>query len=415
MVRHSFYLALLFIFVAVFNTRVIAQGGYTGNTAQRYVVDGDNLMKTGDFNGAVNAYTNAVNSNVGYGEAYVKRSIALRLLGRNTEAKDDMDKALRLGQQFAVMYDTLTTKKLRRDSLVTMSNPYENLNINSLPDDTTTYFSTALERLEASDFKDALNYLKGHLKKFPNDTLTLTFTALAYTNNENYDSAMVYIKRLAKVDKSAIPYVISGLYNYKRGYYIDAIDNYNKAIQLDPAFSIAYFNRGICKKRMGNDRGYNDDFEKALDVDAGLANTYYNRGYFETKDGGEGVNYDFNKATSLNKTFGSPYYRTASSKKLLTDYYNLFNEFTSNISLNTSDPDAIGNRANFLLLFGEYTPAVIDYNKALVLSPQVADYVFGRGLARLLKNDNNMGCRDLKKSIDLGVDKASQLLNTFCK
>jgi hypothetical protein len=49
------------------------------------------------------------------------------------------------------------------------------------------------------------------------------------------------------------------------------------------------------------------------------------------------------------------------------------------------------------------------------MSPQVADYVFSRGIARLLKNDKNMGCRDLKKSVELGVDKATLLLNTFCK
>lgn len=415
MVRYSLYLAL-FAFTFLLVPAAHSQGGFTGNMAQQYVVEGDNFMKIGDFNNAILSYTNAVNSNVGYGEALVKRAIALKLVGRVTEGRDDLDKALRLGQQFAVMYDTLTTKKMRRDSLSTISNPYENLNLTGIPEDTSTFFTSALARLDAADFDNAINYLAGHIKKNPQDTLAITFLAIAYINDERYDSAFVNIKKLGRLDKStALPYAIYGLYNYKRGYYIDAIDNFNKAVQIDPLFSIAYFNRGLCKKRMGNERGYNDDFEKALDVDAGIANTYYNRSYYETKEGIDGAKYDFGKAVELNKKFNSPYYKTESSKRILTDYYNLFNEFTGDINKNGKDPDAIATRANFLLLFGEYTPAVIDFNKAIALNPQAADYIFGRGMARLLKNDNNMGCRDLKKSMDLGIDKAGQLVNTFCK
>lgn len=416
MVRRTLYLALCCLFTIAFTSQLHGQGGFTGNFAQQYVVEGDNYMKIGDFNNAILSYTTAINSNVGYGEALVKRSIALKLVGRSTEGKDDLDKALRLGPQYAIMYDTLTTKKMRKDSLSTLSNPYENLSLTGSPEDTSTFFSSALARLDAADFDNAISYLTGHIKKNPKDTLAITFLAIAYINDERYDSAFTNIKKLGRLDKTtALPYAIFGLYNYKRGYYIDAIDNFNKAVQIDPLFSIAYFNRGLCKKRMGNDRGYNDDFEKALDVDAGIANTYYNRSYYETKEGIEGAKYDFGKAVEINKKFNTPYYKTESSKKILTDYYNLFNEFTGDINKNGKDPDVIATRANFLLLFGEYTPAVIDYNKAIAISPQVADYIFGRGIARLLKNDNNMGCRDLKKSADLGVDKAAQLLNTFCK
>lgn len=415
MVRYYFYLVFIaFTFLLV--PAAHSQGGFTGNMAQQYVVEGDNFMKIGDFNNAILSYTNAVNSNVGYGEALVKRAIALKLVGRVTEGRDDLDKALRLGPQFAVMYDTLTTKKMRRDSLSTLNNPYENLNLTGIPEDTSTFFSSALARLDAADFDNAINYLAGHIKKNPQDTLAITFLAIAYINDERYDSAFANIKKLGRLDKStALPYAIYGLYNYKRGYYIDAIDNFNKAVQIDPLFSIAYFNRGLCKKRMGNERGYNDDFEKALDVDAGIANTYYNRSYYETKEGIDGAKYDLGKAVELNKKFNTSYYRTESTKKILTDYYNVFNEFTADINKNAKDPDAIATRANFLLLFGEYTPAVIDFNKAIALNPQIADYIFGRGMARLLKNDNNMGCRDLKKSVELGIDKAGQLVNTFCK
>lgn len=394
-----------------------AQPGFTGNLVNQYVVDGDNLMKIGDFNGAIAAYTNAIGSNIGFGEAYVKRAIAYNLQGRATEGRNDMNKALQINPAFAVMYDTLTTKKMRKDSLATVSNPYGNFDIDNTPADTSTFFNVANSFLTALDYRGSIKYLKGYLKKNPNDTLTLTLLALAYVNNQTYDSAFSYIKKLAVVDKtSPMPNAVYGLYNYKRGYYIDAIENFNKAIKIDPDFSIAYFNRAVCKKRMGNDRGYDDDFELALNADAKVANTYYNRSYFETRDGSlQAANDDYNKAKENSPAFKNKYYESVASKRLLTDYFALYNEYTDGIDKNKSAAEPYAERGNFLLLFGEYTPAVIDYNKAITLNPVAADYLFNRGMARLLKNDNMSGCRDIKKSLEMGVDKAGPILDNFCK
>ncbi|UPT66000.1 MAG: hypothetical protein M0D57_16065 [Sphingobacteriales bacterium JAD_PAG50586_3] len=90
-------------------------------------------------------------------------------------------------------------------------------------------------------------------------------------------------------------------------------------------------------------------------------------------------------------------------------------EFSDVVAKNPADADAHGNAGNFHFLMGEYTPAVIDYNKALALSPQVSDYIFYRGLARILKNDTMSGCKDLKKSAEMGVDPANNLLKYLCR
>lgn len=415
MVRLYLY-SLYLVFALLLSAQAFGQGGFTGNLTQQYVVEGDNFMKTGDFNNAILAYTNAVNGNVSYGEALVKRAIALKLVGRATEGRDDLDKALRLGPEYRIMFDSLTTKKMRRDSLSTINNPYENLNLINEPADTLTFLNSAKRYLEDGNYTEAITYLHNYLIKYPQDTLAIAFTALAYTSSNSYDSAKVYLRKLATIDKkSALPYVISGLYNYKRGFYIDGIDNFNKAVQIDPAMSIAYFNRGLCKKRMGNDRGYYDDFDKAMEVDANVGNAFYNRGYHEARNGGDGLKFDMDKAVENNKVFGNAFYQSLVSKRVLTDYENLTKEYTDNINMNAADADALGNMANFHFLMGEYTPAVIDYNKALAISPQVSEYIFYRGLARILKNDTMSGCKDLKKSVEMGVDKATNLLNSLCK
>lgn len=403
---------LLFVFAA---TKTNAQQ-FSGNLTQRYIVEGDNLMKIGDFNGAILSYTNAVNSNVGYGEAYVKRAIALKLVGRTAEGRDDLDKASRLGPQFLSMYDSLTTRGMRRDSLANVNNPFEKIDLNSIPEDTTGFLNMAQNSLETGDYKEAAHYSRGYLLKHPNDTLAITYAALAYTHWGVYDTALVYIKKIIAAPNYAVAYNIYGLYYYKQGIYLEAIDKFNKAIQINPSLSIAYFNRALCKKMLGNERTYNDDFETAIEVDQRVANTYYNRSYYEKSQGDfYSSRDDYKYATGLDANLKHLYYQTSPSKKLLTDYENLFNGFTNAISQTPSDPDNYFNRANFLTLFGEYTPAVIDYNKAVSLSPQNADYLFNRGVARIIKRDSSTGCRDLKKCVDLGVDNAQPLIEKFCR
>ncbi|MFM7461536.1 MAG: tetratricopeptide repeat protein, partial [Burkholderiales bacterium] len=57
-----------------------------------------------------------------------------------------------------------------------------------------------------------------------------------------------------------------------------AIQDYNKAIQLNPQYAVAYNNRGTAKADLGDKTGAIQDYTKAIEINPQYAKAYYNRG-----------------------------------------------------------------------------------------------------------------------------------------
>ena len=66
-------------------------------------------------------------------------------------------------------------------------------------------------------------------------------------------------------NKDASPYYNSGVDKADLEDYRGAIQDYNKAIELDPEYVSAYINRGFSKKKLGDNRGAIQDYDKAIE------------------------------------------------------------------------------------------------------------------------------------------------------
>ena len=51
-----------------------------------------------------------------------------------------------------------------------------------------------------------------------------------------------------------------------------AIEDYNRAIELNPESAMVYNNRGICYKKLGETQKAKKDFQKAAELDPQLKN-----------------------------------------------------------------------------------------------------------------------------------------------
>ena len=99
-----------------------------------------------------------------------------------------------------------------------------------------------------------------------------------------------------------------------------AMENYNKAINLNPAYQKAYKGRGRVKAKMEDYYGSIEDFTKATEVDKNYADAFFNRGlsYLNLKDYAASIT-DFTKAIELNSKDYQAYAERGEAKFQLAD------------------------------------------------------------------------------------------------
>ncbi|WP_278847751.1 tetratricopeptide repeat protein [Brachyspira pilosicoli] len=102
--------------------------------------------------------------------------------------------------------------------------------------------------------------------------------------------------------------------------YIESIKYFDKSIELNQNNDIAYNNRGTAKANSGNNEGAIEDFDKAIKLNPNYANAYYNRGTYKSnlKKYKEAIK-DFDKAIELNPNYANAHFYKSLSKQLLAN------------------------------------------------------------------------------------------------
>ncbi|MCL5992296.1 MAG: tetratricopeptide repeat protein, partial [Bacteroidetes bacterium] len=75
---------------------------------------------------------------------------------------------------------------------------------------------------------------------------------------------------------TVIEYLKKGNAKINSGDYRGAIQDYNKALELNPNSDDAYNNRGVAKNELGDFRGAIQDFNKALELNPNFPKVYNN-------------------------------------------------------------------------------------------------------------------------------------------
>ncbi len=186
-----------------------------GRGEMKYIVQGDNLMRQGDFENAILAYDNAVAIDPFLAEAYARRALAKRRIGRTAEASADVKMAISLNSYSISLYaSALGGSKL--DVLA---------------------FDPEIILFEEAPYLEFL-YNEVIKKKLSGDILD----ALADINE-----LMVEVE-----DIDPILHKLRGNLYMLIGRYYDAIQDYDKAILKDTNMAEAYFNRGLAKLKTYN-------------------------------------------------------------------------------------------------------------------------------------------------------------------
>ena len=99
-------------------------------------------------------------------------------------------------------------------------------------------------------------------------------------------------------------YLDQGVEKYDAGNYQGAIDDYTKAIEINPLDYTAYNNRGHAKRYLNDRQRAIADFTTAIEINPRIVLAYFNRGIDRFKLGDlRGAITDYDKAIEIDPQF----------------------------------------------------------------------------------------------------------------
>jgi serine/threonine protein kinase len=185
-----------------------------------------------------------------------------------------------------------------------------------------------------------------------------------------------------------------------------ALDNYNKAIELNPKYADAYRNRGTLKFGQFDDlSGALADYSKAIELDPQCdSSDYNNRGMVkENLHDISGALSDYSKAIEIDPKCNIAYSNRGLLKGSLNDITGALADFNKAIEIDSQDILTYGNRG-FLKedKLNDIAGALADYNKVIEINPQDALTYYNRGCLKRDKIKDRTGAiQDFQKAANL--------------
>lgn len=193
-----------------------------------------------------------------------------------------------------------------------------------------------------------------------------------------------------------------------------AIEDFGRAMAVDPNDSKPYYNRGLAFEKKGQLDKAVADYSKAISLNPSYFEAYYRRGLvFEQEDHPDKAFSDFDKAVALYPShlesrirLGILYGKSGSFEKAIE-------HFSKTIDINPNYPLAYSNRGFAYSLTGQYDKALIDLSKAIELNKYYAVAYFNRGHVYMKVNSRELAFSDFQRACDLGSGQGCDALKSL--
>ncbi|GCL53597.1 tetratricopeptide repeat protein [Microcystis aeruginosa NIES-3806] len=300
-------------------------------------------------------------------------------------------------------------------------------------------FSTSAgrEREARENYEQALTVINQAISLFPNNPNYYNEKWAVLDSLERYDEGLAAINQAIYLAPRALWYVIRARYYFFQQKYDLALDDHNKAIELNPNYAMAYsvrathysyqqksdlalddYNKAIeLNPNYGlyyRGRGLNyllqqkydlalADFNKAIDINPNDAGAYNNRGnLYSYQQKYDLALSDFNKAIDLNRNFAKAYENRGNLYSYQQKYELALADYNKAIDINPNDAGAYASRGNLYSDLQKYELALADYNKAIdINSDDVFSAYFHRGIFYHRQQKYDLALADLNKAIEL--------------
>jgi tetratricopeptide (TPR) repeat protein/S1-C subfamily serine protease len=275
-------------------------------------------------------------------------------------------------------------------------------------------FSTSAgrEREARENYEQALTVINQAISLLPNNPNYYNEKWSVLSELKRYDEGLAAITKAINLAPRAAWYVNRGILYRRQQKYKLALDDYNKAIELNPNFAMAYNNRGLLYSDQQKYDLALSDYDKAIEINPNYANAYSNRGglYYNQQKYELAIS-DINKAIELNPNYAEAYYNRGILYKNLQKYDLALSDYSKAIDINPNDADAYYNRGLLYKNLQKYDLALSDYSKAIDINPNDADAYYNRGLLYIDLQKYELALADWNKAIKINPNDADAYYN----
>lgn len=204
--------------------------------------------------------------------------------------------------------------------------------------------------------------------------------------NAQYDT-LERLKEVALKEKNpevlryvAFGYFDKGYKQYQTGLFEQALESYNKGLEIAPNHSIGYYNRGLIKIELGLKQEALNDFNKSIDIDPTYSLAYYSRGALKSNlDKIDEAIIDVNRCIYFDPNYTMAYNLLGSLNFRLKKYEEAISNYTKAIGLDPNNKGSYYDRALVKYNMNDYLGSIEDYNRAIDLDSDFAMAYNNRG------------------------------------
>ena len=203
----------------------------------------------------------------------------------------------------------------------------------------------------------------------------VTRTQVGYWRN----SIALYGHSLKVAGPSDVILCNRGVAYGKVGNHAQAIEDFDRAIEINPKDANAYQNLGVTYAKLGNHRQAIEDFDRAIEINPEYAEAYYNRGFIYGKLG------DFRQAIS---------------------------DYDRAIEINPKYAEVYNNRGVAYDKLGNHREAISDFDRAIEINPDYARAYYNRGVTYGILRNQRQATDDMITAARLDNEDAKNFLRS---
>ncbi len=377
----------------------------------RHIRDGDNHLRIGNWEYALQSYTQAIQADPSYADAWMKRASLNQMTGRFGESRTDYQQAVALNPYSTYIYDQRAAIGMLAGKPIQV--------FHGVPSERTDLY-------QADQHVD-FNILQGHYQLALDqlDSLADIGMEMGYEHERmalvhlllgEPETAIAHADSVLTLDPMRfLALDLKGLAYLSMGNCDSSLIHFNKTITLRPDFHLAYFNRACAYRCIGDRIKAIEDLNKSIELSRELGIAHFSRGLLRKEAGDtKGALEDYNQAVKSDSLFTSALFNRAFTYKMLGDYHQALSDANRIVEMDPDTPGHWNLKGNIHLLFGDYRDAVAAYDEAITLEPYYGEALFNRGLAHLMGYALSAGCSDLQASRNAGYQRAEEYIQLFC-